>query len=46
MSPAALEQIQLPLGHASVETTEGYLGSKQDLLHVFERRNQAEPLSD
>ena len=28
---AALEQIQLSLGHASVTTTEGYLGTKQDL---------------
>jgi site-specific recombinase XerD len=28
---AALEQIQLSLGHASVQTTERYLGVKQDL---------------
>jgi site-specific recombinase XerD len=28
---ASLEQIQLSLGHASVQTTEIYLGSKQDL---------------
>src|SRR5712692_1412839 len=29
-----LEQIQLLLGHASVQTTEGYLGTKQDLVHA------------
>jgi site-specific recombinase XerD len=28
---APLEQIQFSLGHASVQTTEVYLGSKQDL---------------
>jgi len=27
-----LEQIQLPLGHAPVQTTERYLGTKQDLV--------------
>ena len=29
-----LEQIQLLLGHASVQTTEKYLGTKQDLIHA------------
>ena len=28
---AALEQIQLSLGHASIQTTERYLGIRQDL---------------
>ena len=29
-----LEQNQLLLGHASVQTTERYLGTKQDLVHA------------
>src|ERR1035437_7457840 len=29
-----LEQIQLLLGHAAVQSTERYLGTKQDLVHA------------
>ncbi len=29
-----LEQIQMHLGHASVQTTERYLGTRQDLVHA------------
>jgi site-specific recombinase XerD len=31
---AELEQIQMMLGHASVQTTERHLGTKQDLVHA------------
>ena len=33
-SGGQLEQIQLLLGHSSVQTTERYLGTKQDLVHA------------
>jgi integrase/recombinase XerD len=33
-SGGELEQIQLLLGHSSVQTTERYLGTKQDLVHA------------
>ncbi len=33
-SGGSLEQIQLLLGHASVQTTEQYLGTRQDLIHA------------
>jgi site-specific recombinase XerD len=29
-----LEQIQMLLGYSSVQTTERYLGTKQDLVHA------------
>lgn len=32
--PVELEQIQLLLGHASVQTTERYLGTNQDLVNA------------
>ncbi len=33
-----LEQIQLLLGHASIQTTEHYLGTKQDLVQAVNDR--------
>jgi integrase/recombinase XerD len=33
-SGGELEQIQLLLGHASVQTRERYLGTKQDFVHA------------
>ena len=34
MASGELEQIQFLLGHASVQTTERYLGCKQKLRHA------------
>ncbi len=33
-----LEQIQLLLGHACIQTTEGYLGTKQELVQAANDR--------
>ena len=49
-SGGELEQIQFLLGHASVQTTERYLGCKQNLRHpvndLFDLRTERRPDED
>jgi hypothetical protein len=40
---ASFEQIQLLLGHASVQTTERYLGSKQKIRHFMNDLSASSP---
>ena len=41
-----MEQIQFLLGHASVQTTERYLGSQQDLVQAVNDRVKIRVISD
>ena len=41
-----LEQIQFLLGHASIQTTERYLGSEQDLVQAVNDRVRIRMVSD
>ena len=43
VSGGELEQIQFPLGHVSVQTTERYLGCKQKIQNAVNDRIGIEP---
>jgi integrase len=43
VSGGELEQIQFPLGHVSVQTTERYLGCKQKIQNAVNDRIGLEP---